>query len=90
MEKPDEDQRENREENNCRRTDFKVSLPGHEVVGRSLAAGYTRLSAGINLGWIRLEGLILTLAASWPLEAPLSPHTNTRENIGTGNARVPL
>lgn len=105
MEKTDEGHKENRGENGSRRTDFKDSLPRQPAVGRSLAAGYARLSAGINLGWIRLEGPSLTLVASWPLEAIADPlslsisprDTDTRNNwpercqdIGTPSGSVVL
>lgn len=39
------------------------------MAGTLLAAGETRLSAGIKLGWSRIDGLSLNLVASWPLEA---------------------
>lgn len=78
-------EREKKGENRSRRRDLKDSLPGQAVVGRSLAAGYTRLSAGINLGWIRLEGLSLTLEASWPLEAPLSLHISPQDTDTPSN-----
>lgn len=67
MEKPDEGQRENTGGNQGRKTPSPDKTGGKKT-------GYARLSAGINLGWIRLEGPALTLAASWPLEAPLSLH----------------
>lgn len=60
-------------------------------MGTILAAGETRLSAGINLGWTRSKGLSHNLAASWSLEATLTPlslaRTQTLDIIGKKSVR---
>lgn len=52
------------------------------MAGTFPAAGETRLSAGINLGWSRIDGLSLNLAASWPLEAIADPIIGSHDAQG--------